>query len=152
MAHHQRFIVEPTAVGAARSAVALCTAQVGADLVKTLQLLATELVAGAVARAGVTRVEFLELDLSITPRRSRMTLTEPPSDSEPLRTPIVGAAWRRPRLQLLDEVADCWGTRCDNESRVWVEVDHAQHARRCAEARRRAAHALISAPLKKGIS
>jgi hypothetical protein len=132
MAHHQRFIAEPTAVDAATRAVALCTAQVGADLVKTLQLLATELVAGAVARAGVTRVEFLELDLSITPRRSRLTLTEPPYGPKPLRTPIAGAGCRRPRLQLLDEMADRWGARCDGESRVWVEVDHAQHARRCA--------------------
>jgi hypothetical protein len=132
MAHHQRFIIEPTAVESARRAIALCTAQVGADLVKTLELLAAELVAGAVARAGVTPLEFLELDLSITPRRSRMTLTEPASGSEPLRSPIAGGVCRRPQLQLLDAMADRWGARCDGESRLWVEVDHAQHAKRCA--------------------
>jgi len=139
-------------VEAARRAVALCTAEVGADLVKTLQLLVAELVAGAVTRAGVTPLDFLELDLSITPGRSRMTVTEPACGSKPLRGPIVGAVRRRPRLQVLEAMADRWGARCDGESRLWVEVDHTQHAKRCAQTRRRSAQALVSAPPKEGIS
>jgi anti-sigma regulatory factor (Ser/Thr protein kinase) len=113
LAHHQRFVADPTAARSARRTLEMFTPELGSDVVQTLQLLATELVGDAVTHAGR---DIVELDLSVTRRRVRLTVTD------------AGPGSARP----LTSMTDRWGTRSDDRNRVWVEIDRSPHAERCA--------------------
>jgi anti-sigma regulatory factor (Ser/Thr protein kinase) len=111
LAHHQRFIADPMAARSARRTLEMFTPELGSDVVRTLQRLATELVGNAVTHAGR---DMVELDLVVTPRRVRLTVSD------------AGTGFERH----LTSTTDRWGTRSDNQDRVWVEIDRPRLAAR----------------------
>jgi len=127
LARHQRSVADSTAARCARRTLAMFTPELGSDVVQTLQPLVTELVGDAVAHVGR---DIVELDLFVTPRSVRLTV----SDAGPGFESRVSSA----------------GRRSDDWDRVWVEVDRARHAARCAAQPIRSRRPAPRARLRRG--
>jgi anti-sigma regulatory factor (Ser/Thr protein kinase) len=113
----------PGAVPAARRAIAGLAGHVGIGTLGDLRLLVSELVTNSVRHAGLGDGDAIGLQISVSPRRVRVEVTD------------VGPGFERrapePRedraggygLFLVDRLADRWGVLSDEVTRVWFEID-----------------------------
>ena len=108
------------APAAARGALDQIAGRIGANRMRDVRLLVSELVTNAVRHAGG---EAVRLVVAITAETLRIevhdpghgfTLKPPPDD------PLRASGWG---LVLVEELADRWGVDHDPRTRVWFEMD-----------------------------
>jgi anti-sigma regulatory factor (Ser/Thr protein kinase) len=113
----------PGAAPAARRAIAGLAGHLSLGLLGDVRLLVSELVTNSVRHAGLAHADSIGLEISVSPDRVRVEVT----DDGP------GFERRRPQpredrtggwgLYLVDRLADRWGVVHDEPTRVWFEID-----------------------------
>jgi anti-sigma regulatory factor (Ser/Thr protein kinase) len=127
--HRHHFVAEPIAAQAARRTLDPLTADIGADAVAKAQLLVSELIGNAVTHAGMGGRGYIGLDVSVTPQRLRIVVSDSGPGFDVAPHPVDPAAHRGRGLQLVEQVADRWGVLHSGKTRVWFEIDlHARPA------------------------
>jgi anti-sigma regulatory factor (Ser/Thr protein kinase) len=121
--YRQRFVAEPGAAHDARRGIDAFAQEIGADLVRAVQLLVSELVGNAVSHAGMGGRGFIGLDVFVSPARVRVVVADsgPGFDLRP--HPVDPDDHRGRGLQLVERIADRWGVQAEGKHRVWFEID-----------------------------
>jgi hypothetical protein len=114
--------IHPTAPAIARDAIARFGGVTAPGLQSHAQLLVSELVTHRVRRAPPDTQDVLSLDISLTPSRLRVQVTD--NHEQPvLVSPDPGEPTMGWELQLVAELADRWGLRHDASTTLWFELD-----------------------------
>jgi anti-sigma regulatory factor (Ser/Thr protein kinase) len=121
--HRHRFVPEPGAAHSARRALDGLVPELGADLVRAVQLLATELIGNAVTHAGLGGRGLIDLEVLVDADRVRVVVADGGRGFEPQAHVIDPQDHRGRGLQLVEHVADRWGVQNHGKNRVWFEID-----------------------------
>jgi anti-sigma regulatory factor (Ser/Thr protein kinase) len=111
----------PDAVSAARRCLDPLQDAVGADRIRDVQLLVSELVTNSVRHAG--RSGEVELDVTVTRRSIRVCVTDrgPGFEVEPRQADDdPGSGWG---LFLVEQLSDRWGVELNGKTQVWFELE-----------------------------
>jgi anti-sigma regulatory factor (Ser/Thr protein kinase) len=118
-----RLIPEPQAPARARGALQAIEPIVGAEVLGSLRLLVSELVANGVRHGTSRRTARIRVLVRASQDAVRVEVSDPGPGFQ------AGPPRPRPRLEggwglfLVDRIADRWGVRQDGRTVVWVELD-----------------------------
>lgn len=134
------FAAAANAAGAARRALDALAEHLEQRQLHEVSLLVTELVTNSVRHAGIGPTSSVGLDVSLSPTRLRVEVSDPGPGFEPPAAPgphpeRIGG-WG---LQLVDRLSDRWGVLRGAETRVWFEMDEVAEPAATAGAERPAA-------------
>ncbi len=118
-----RFEGGSQAPSAARRALEPLEPHVDGPMLEELRLLVSELVTNSIRHGGAGATGYIGLDVWISSRVVRVEVSDSGSGFDPGRP---DPDWRRAGgwgLYLLDQMADRWGVRREEGSRVWFEID-----------------------------
>lgn len=120
---HRHMVREPQAASAARRDLAALRGELDGAEFDLTALLMTELITNSVLHAGAGAGTLFELDVFVTDDIVRVSVTDGGggfvADAGTPKQPTDGH-WG---LQLVDELADRWGTSTDRGTTVWFELD-----------------------------
>lgn len=89
-----------------------------------LELVVSELVTNSIRHAGLDEESFIEVEVTATDNVVHLEVADPgpgfsPNDLAPVSPDRIGG-WG---LYLVGRIANRWGVRSDDATRVWVEID-----------------------------
>jgi len=118
-----RFPVGPQAPGEARHALDELTGNVHEERLDEVRLLVSELVTNSVRHAGMESGQWIGLRCEVNGDVLRVEVTDsgPGFDAgKPLPSLYQDSGWG---LYLVEQIADRWGVRHEDGTRVWFEID-----------------------------
>jgi anti-sigma regulatory factor (Ser/Thr protein kinase) len=113
----------PSAIRAARDAVAVLADQIPHQKLRDIQLLVSELVTNSVRHAALTPEDRIRLRVFRGPKLVRVEVSDPGPGFDPPPAPPVSSESGR-GLSFVEQISDRWGSNNDGErTRVWFELD-----------------------------
>jgi anti-sigma regulatory factor (Ser/Thr protein kinase) len=123
---HLRLPAEPGSVSTAQHSVFPVASGLPPAVVDDVRLLISELVTNAIRHGGLSREDWIELEVEVSPATVHVEVVDPgvgfrPQAPSP-RTPDSpgSSGWG---LVFLDRIASRWGVNNRNGTCVWFEMD-----------------------------